>query len=233
MTVELSRRIMPKDAKVFLKRTLKQFLGFLLFVVVCLTGVAVLSYHSQDPSLNTLSGNAPKNWLGIPGALAADVIIQLFGFSGLVLLFILGGWGWFMGRRVSFRVTARHIFLTVLSVLGLAVFFNGCWPLARTSSSVFYSGGSLGFLLGHFLQTFFFSGHFLALFHLFLWFLGFLSFSLVWFAMGLSWNQLTTSMRVVVKSFKGVWKAFRGTHVKESFPKIKGSPPLRVLIFRT
>ena len=41
--------------------------------------VALATYHSGDPSLNTASGGPAENWLGTPGAWIADICFALFG----------------------------------------------------------------------------------------------------------------------------------------------------------
>ena len=56
---------------------LNEIVGFLLL----LTGLALLlslvSYHTQDPSLNTASSARPLNLVGYPGAYLADLFFQL------------------------------------------------------------------------------------------------------------------------------------------------------------
>src|SRR4051812_45086858 len=41
--------------------------------------IALVTYHSGDPSLNTASGGPAQNWLGEPGAWIADISFLLFG----------------------------------------------------------------------------------------------------------------------------------------------------------
>ncbi len=57
-----------------------------LFLATLLIVVALVSYHSGDPSLNTASGTAPENMLGLPGAWIADLLLALFGPAVVLLL---------------------------------------------------------------------------------------------------------------------------------------------------
>jgi len=59
--------------------------GTLLFLLTMAAVLALLSYHSQDPSLNTASGGPVRNLLGAPGAWAADLLLMLLGLPvGLI-----------------------------------------------------------------------------------------------------------------------------------------------------
>jgi len=59
-------------------------------LLVVLLSVAVLSYAPQDSSLNVSGGAAVGNWLGTPGAIAADMVLQLFGLAVWLILLPLG-----------------------------------------------------------------------------------------------------------------------------------------------
>src|SRR3954471_6858228 len=48
--------------------------------------IALATYHSGDPSLNTASGGPAQNWLGEPGAWLADICFLLFGPAILPVL---------------------------------------------------------------------------------------------------------------------------------------------------
>ncbi|MDB5707308.1 MAG: translocase FtsK [Sphingomonas bacterium] len=48
--------------------------------------IALATYHSGDPSLNTASGGPAENWLGTPGAWIADIAYAVFGFPAWLFL---------------------------------------------------------------------------------------------------------------------------------------------------
>ncbi|MES1976246.1 MAG: DNA translocase FtsK 4TM domain-containing protein [Pseudomonadota bacterium] len=59
-------------------------IAILLSAIVVL--VALLTYHSGDPSLNTASGGPAENWLGTPGSWIADLCYVVFGPAIFLLL---------------------------------------------------------------------------------------------------------------------------------------------------
>ena len=64
-----------------------------LFAITLALAVALVSYHSGDPSFDTAAGGPAKNWLGAPGAFAADLLLMLAG-PAITLVLPLGMiWG--------------------------------------------------------------------------------------------------------------------------------------------
>jgi S-DNA-T family DNA segregation ATPase FtsK/SpoIIIE len=55
--------------------------GFLL--------LALISYHQTDPSFSTAASGPPLNWMGYPGAWAADLALLGFGVGAVLLLPLL------------------------------------------------------------------------------------------------------------------------------------------------
>lgn len=59
--------------------------GALIFAATFALLLALLTYHPQDPSLNTASGGPAHNLLGTPGAWIADLLLALLGLPvGLI-----------------------------------------------------------------------------------------------------------------------------------------------------
>jgi DNA segregation ATPase FtsK/SpoIIIE, S-DNA-T family len=87
-------------------RRLNELIGFLLCVFALLLFLALASYSPLDPSLDSASGltgsNTARNWIGVVGALLADLALQGFGIgSFLIPVFALAlGARWFRSRRV-------------------------------------------------------------------------------------------------------------------------------------
>ncbi len=68
--------------KRFLKRSGAVLAGAAIVTLALLAGVAMVSYHPSDPSLNTAAAGPVLNWAGPPGAFAADLLLSLWGTAG-------------------------------------------------------------------------------------------------------------------------------------------------------
>src|SRR5437588_5494241 len=124
---------------------LNEIVGFLLL----LTGLALLlslvSYHTQDPSLNTASSARPLNLVGYPGAYLADLFFQVFGASAFLfpLLTFLLSWKWI--RSEQLEAGGVKIFGSGLLLLAASAILSFI-PLQLFSGTV-RIGGILGLLL--------------------------------------------------------------------------------------
>ncbi len=70
-----------------------KFRGVLQALLAALLLAALISWNPADPSLNAASGAAPTNWLGLNGALFADLFMQSLGLAawpGAILLVAFG-----------------------------------------------------------------------------------------------------------------------------------------------
>ncbi len=88
-------------------RRLNELIGFLVFVFAVLLVLALISYSPLDPSLNTaatpLAGRPAHNWIGVFGALVADLALQLFGVAAFLIPVFLGMYSlrWFRSRPIQ------------------------------------------------------------------------------------------------------------------------------------
>jgi S-DNA-T family DNA segregation ATPase FtsK/SpoIIIE len=80
------------------------FLGIVLALVSLLLFVALATYHSSDPSMNTSTDvTVPAvihNWIGPLGAWTSDLLLQTLGFTAFFLPLWMAGvaWGWMRSR---------------------------------------------------------------------------------------------------------------------------------------
>jgi S-DNA-T family DNA segregation ATPase FtsK/SpoIIIE len=88
-------------------RRLNELIGFVLCASALLLFLALASYSPLDPSLNSASGltgsQVARNWIGVAGALIADLMLQGFGLGAFLLpVFAVAlGMRWFRSRKIS------------------------------------------------------------------------------------------------------------------------------------
>jgi S-DNA-T family DNA segregation ATPase FtsK/SpoIIIE len=85
-------------------RPLNVFLGVVLLLAAILLLLALASYHTADPSLNTSidpgTQGAVKNWIGPFGATMSDLALQTLGLTAFFVPVWMGtiAWGWARSR---------------------------------------------------------------------------------------------------------------------------------------
>ncbi len=107
--------------------------------------LALLSYRPTDPSWNTATAGPVANWMGLPGAWTADLLLQTIGYAGLLFGLAAVIWGLRIFARHAMPPLWARLCTVILAVLLAAV------ALARIGvpeGLVFSSlGGSGGLLL--------------------------------------------------------------------------------------
>ena len=90
-------RLASPGLQALFQRRLAQLgaLGLAAFGVALL--MALASYNSLDPSLDTASSQHARNLVGPPGAIAADLMLQGFGLAGALPGFAALAWAWRIG----------------------------------------------------------------------------------------------------------------------------------------
>ncbi|MGB0749110.1 MAG: DNA translocase FtsK 4TM domain-containing protein [Magnetospiraceae bacterium] len=106
--------------------------GALVALAVALV-LALLSFHPDDRSLNTATDGA-QNLIGVPGAIAADLLLQAVGLAALFPVLVLAAWGWLVIDKTSVpHAWARILLLIVVMLLGgtalAALPTPEAWPL--------------------------------------------------------------------------------------------------------
>src|ERR1700722_11558249 len=134
------------------RRRLREMLGIALVVGAILLAAALASWSVQDPSLSHATVNPVRNLLGLPGAITADLMMQLLGLGALSLVLPIAVWGW---RLASYRTLCREWLRGVVWVGGvlLASTSSSCsarnhaWPLPAGLGGVIGDGLLRGALL--------------------------------------------------------------------------------------
>ena len=134
--------ILPQGVTDYMLLRAKQGVGLLLVLGAWALIAALVSFSSDDPSLNTASGvSQAQNLLGLVGAYLSDILLQTFGLAGGVPALLLGVWGWRLFRKRDFSHQWLRLIIglwgMVVLAVGLAVIAPPLWwPLSGSLGGV-------------------------------------------------------------------------------------------------
>jgi S-DNA-T family DNA segregation ATPase FtsK/SpoIIIE len=96
--------------------------GLALVLAAIALALALASYHRADPALNTAAGGPTLNWLGLPGAWAADLALTLCGpvAAGWVPIVLIPGIRLLRGRDSGHWIRAALLTLVAMALAGSA-----------------------------------------------------------------------------------------------------------------
>jgi len=104
-----------------LKRRLREAGGIALISLAMMGALALATWSVHDPSLNHATNARVHNLLGRPGAIAADLMMQLLGLGSLALLLPIAVWGYrLLGHRPLSRERLRVLLWLFGAVLASA-----------------------------------------------------------------------------------------------------------------
>jgi DNA segregation ATPase FtsK/SpoIIIE, S-DNA-T family len=94
----------PEPLRAFTARRGAELAGLALIATVAGAALALVSWSVEDPSFNHAAPGPVHNFLGSPGAVAADLTMQLLGLSSIAFLTPPSLWGW---RLITIRRLER------------------------------------------------------------------------------------------------------------------------------
>jgi DNA segregation ATPase FtsK/SpoIIIE, S-DNA-T family len=110
-----------------LKRRLSEAGGIAIISLAMMAALALATWSVQDPSLSHATDAPVHNLLGKPGAIAADLMMQLLGLGSLALLLPIAVWGYrLLGHRKVSHERLRVLMWLAGAVLAAA--FASCLP---------------------------------------------------------------------------------------------------------
>ncbi|MFN3854968.1 MAG: DNA translocase FtsK 4TM domain-containing protein [Phreatobacter sp.] len=129
-----------------LRRRLRQIVGLAVLAGVAVAALALITWTAGDPSLSRATNAPVQNWAGRPGAILADLLMQLVGLGSVVLLAIAAAWGWRLMRNRSFDREGLRIPLGFAAAMVAAVALSLLpapkgWPLPTGIGGVIGDGG--------------------------------------------------------------------------------------------
>ncbi len=135
--------VLPHGMRENLSRRVSDLSGIVLIAVAAALGLALATWAVSDPSLSNATAGKVRNLLGYPGAIVADLGMQLFGIGCIALVLGLT----LIGVRLIWVQNEERIKLRlVLAVIGLfsASGFASALPSAERWPLPTGLGGALG-----------------------------------------------------------------------------------------
>src|SRR6201991_621706 len=118
---------LPASIRDALARRLRELTGLGLIALSGLGAAALMTWSVQDPSLSHATSRAIRNIMGYPGAIGADLLMQILGLGAIMLILPVAVWGWRMMNHRDFDREALRLGCWVLSTV-IASGFASCWP---------------------------------------------------------------------------------------------------------
>ena len=124
----------PDPLRAFAARRAAELAGIALVAGTGGLALALLTWSVQDPNLNHATDGPVHNLLGVPGAITADLVMQMLGLAAVALLAPLAilGWRLMTARRLD-RIGRRLLLWLVggLAAAGFAAILpvTSRWPL--------------------------------------------------------------------------------------------------------
>ncbi len=118
---------LPTSIREALVRRLRELIGLGLIAFCGVVAAALITWSVQDPSFSHATSRAIHNILGYPGAIGADLLMQILGLGAIMLILPIAARGWRMMTHRGFDREALRLSAWVLCAVTAAGFF-GCWP---------------------------------------------------------------------------------------------------------
>ncbi|MDB5590222.1 DNA translocase FtsK [Enterovirga sp.] len=118
----------------FLRRRVAEGAGLALLAGAAAIGAALASWSVKDPSLNHATSAPIRNWLGAPGAITADLIVQVLGLGAAAFLIAPAIWGVALMRHGTLRRLGMRLVLWAAGTWAAAAAVSAFpttprWPL--------------------------------------------------------------------------------------------------------
>ncbi len=117
-----------------LARRLRELTGLGVIALSCVVAAALMTWSVQDPSLSHATSGTIRNLMGRPGAIGADMLMQILGLGAIMLILPVAVWGWRLVTHRHFDREALRIACWILCAVIAAGFASclprsGAWPL--------------------------------------------------------------------------------------------------------
>jgi S-DNA-T family DNA segregation ATPase FtsK/SpoIIIE len=110
-----------------LARRLRELTGLAVIALSCVAAAALMTWSVQDPSLSHATSGTIRNLMGRPGAIGADLLMQILGLGAILLILPVAVWGWRLVTHRLFDREALRIACWILCAV-IAAGFASCLP---------------------------------------------------------------------------------------------------------
>src|SRR5262245_59988495 len=117
---------LPVPIREALERRVGGFGGLCLITLAGIAAAALMTWSVQDASLSHATSRPIRNILGYPGAIGADLLMQILGLGAIMLIFPIAVWGWRMLTHRAFDREALRLACWILCTV-IAAGFASCW----------------------------------------------------------------------------------------------------------
>ncbi|MCB8819182.1 DNA translocase FtsK [Microvirga rosea] len=120
--------------RAFVARRAQEMIGLCLLVLAGAVAASLATWSVDDPSLNNATDAPIRNLLGWPGAIVADLLMQLLGLGSIAALLPLALWGWRLMKsghlgRAQLRLALWVLGAGAATALASALPATDRWPL--------------------------------------------------------------------------------------------------------
>ncbi|PCJ60702.1 MAG: cell division protein FtsK [Rhodospirillaceae bacterium] len=125
---------LPAGIRDFLRRRGIEATGIAFALLALGLALALIRYDPADPSLNSAASGPVENWIGLPGAIVADLLLQTLGLAAVVLILLLLAWSWRILSKRGIRRFWMRLALVPFALLAASLAFATLgqpegWPL--------------------------------------------------------------------------------------------------------
>src|SRR6266850_2408105 len=117
---------LPASIRDALARRLRELSGLGLIALSGVVAAALMTWSVQDPSLSHATSRAIRNIVGYPGAISADLMMQILGLGAIMLILPVAVWGWRMLTHRTFDREAVRLGCWILCTV-ISAGFASCW----------------------------------------------------------------------------------------------------------
>ena len=135
-TFETDESVVPEAMRRFLWRRAYEISALAITSIVVVLGLALASWSADDPSLNHSIASKVTNWLGAPGAVVADLLMQPLGLACTIFVLVPLSWAAQLFQHKNIQNWKMRILFWLLASLAAAIFLASMpipstWGLAR------------------------------------------------------------------------------------------------------